>query len=98
MSSQSLIVIKSIILLLIVVIIISGQSVSHLLQEHLAAFLEEERQRAREMMDRALQEARQERDVYVQQQRQVTCSIFVVDLKKNSLTVQIKRNLVHLQK
>lgn len=40
-------------------------------QERLSACLEEERQRGREMTDTALQDARVEREAYVQQQRQV---------------------------
>ena len=40
-------------------------------QERLSSCLEEERQRGREVTERALQDARAEREAYVQQQRQV---------------------------
>ena len=41
-------------------------------QERLSSCLEEERQRGREVTERALQDARAEREAYVQQQRQVS--------------------------
>ena len=63
------------------------------LQERLSACLEEERQRGREMTNQALQEARVEREAYVQQQRQVQLAVQNASLPM--LTLNQKKACTH---